>query len=77
VVWEKTRICGSLHTKKLLVCEDLPHCKRYLGTCGPVRIINSDVRASLARELMGAGCRLIRTIRSRKRGRSGGWRKVG
>lgn len=26
---------------------------------------------------MGTGCRLIRTIRSRKRGRSGGWRRVG
>ena len=34
--------------------------------------------ASLARELMGMGCRLIRTIRSRKRGRgSGEWGRVG
>ena len=53
--WEKTRICGSLLTKKLLVREDLPHCKRYLGTCGPVRIINSDVSSVLGARAYGDG----------------------
>jgi len=44
---------GSLLTKKLLVCEDLPHCKRYLGTCSPVRIVNSDVSSVLGARAYG------------------------
>jgi len=54
----KGRRCGRRRpslTKKLLVCEDLPHCKRYLGTCGPFRIINSDVSSVLGARAYGDG----------------------
>ena len=52
--WER-RVRGSLLTKKLLVCEDLPHCKWYLGTCGPVRIFNNDVSSVLGARACGDG----------------------